>query len=70
MWVFLQNTEVVRVVHIPLDHHVQEGQLILLLYLHCKLYLLAKAVEVIQEGDQLCSSMGPDDQSIVHIPKP
>ena len=40
---------------IPLDQRVQEGQLILLLHLHCELYLLAKAIEVIQEGDQLCS---------------
>ena len=55
---------------IPLDQHIQEGQLILLLYLHCELYLLPKAIEVIQEGDQLCSSMGPDDKSIVHVPKP
>ena len=46
---------------IPLDQHVQEEQLILLLYLHCELYLIAKAVEVVHEGGQLCSSMGPDN---------
>ena len=39
---------------IPLDQHVQEGQLILLLYLHCELYLLTKVVEVVQEVGQLC----------------
>ena len=55
---------------ILLDRHIQEGQLTLLLYLHCELYLPAKAVEVVQEGDQLCSSIGPDDESIIHVPKP
>ena len=55
---------------IPLDQYIQEGQLILLLYLHCELYLLTKAIEVIQEGDQLYSYMGPDDESIVHVSKP
>ena len=55
---------------IPLDHHVQEGQLILLLYLHCELYLLAKAIEVVEKVGQLCSSMRPDDESIVHVSKP
>ena len=39
---------------IPLDQHVQEGQLILLLYLHCELCLLTKVVEVVQEVGQLC----------------
>ena len=53
---------------IPLDQHTQEGQLILLFYLHCELYLLAKAIEVIQEGDQLCSSMGQENESIYHVP--
>ena len=45
---------------ILLEQHVQEGQL----------YLLTKAIEEIQEGDQLCSYMGPDDESIVHVSKP
>ena len=38
---------------IPLDQYVQEGQMILFLYLHCELYLLAQAVKVNQEGSQL-----------------
>ena len=55
---------------IPHDQHVQEGQLILLLCLYCELYLLTEAIGVIQEGAQLCSFMGPDDESVVHVPKP
>ena len=70
MWVFLRNTEVVRVYSFFLTNTSKEGQLILLLYLHFELYLLAKAFEVIQEGGQFCSSMGPDDESVVHVPKP
>ena len=57
-------------VSIPPDQHIKEQQLVLLLNLHCELDLLTEIVQMIQEGNQLGSAMGPYDEGVVHVPEP
>ena len=57
-------------VSIPPDQHIKERQLGLLFNLHCELDLLTEIVQMIQEGDQLGSAMGPYDEGVIHVPEP